>query len=334
MSGKDTAPRGPEDIREMVIAFQRARVILTAYDLGIFSALGSRGGDAADVARQCGTDQRATDRLMNALCAAGLLTKDGRTFHNTDLARTFLDRESPEYLQGLGHLSHLWDRWSTLTEAVRRGSSVTGEHVQKWTGEQVRSFIGAMNDRAAKQAPALATIIDLTGVRRLLDVGGGSAAFSIALARVKEDLEAVIFDLPEVVPLTREYIARAGMENRISAVEGDYDIDELGAGFDMAFLSAVIHSNSPEQNRALIARCARALNPGGRIVLQDFIMDESRTRPPHGAFFALNMLVGTRYGDTFTESEVRGWFTEAGFQNITLRETPFGTGLLTGIKGG
>ena len=326
--------QGPEAIRDMVIAFQKARVVLTAYELGIFSAIGPAGKSSEATALVCGTDPRATDRLMNALCASGLLEKTGGLFKNSALAAKFLDSRSPDYLEGLGHMSHMWDRWSTLTSAVRRGGSVTEEHVNRWDEEQVRAFIGAMHDRAKRQAPALAAMVDLSGVKRLLDVGGGSGAFTFAMARAKEDLSAVIFDLPGVVPVTREYIAREGLEDRVSVVSGDYDSDELGEGFDMALLSAIVHSNSPGQNEDLIGRCARALNPGGRIVIQDFIMDETRTRPPHGTFFALNMLVGTRWGDTFTEGEIRSWLEKSGLSDITLHETPFGTGLMSGVKKG
>ncbi len=332
MTDNQQPVQGPEAIREMVIAFQKARVILTAYELGIFSTLGPGGKSSEDAALVCGTDPRATDRLMNALCAAGLLEKTGGVFRNSALAAKFLDSRSGDYLEGLGHMSHMWNRWSTLTSAIRRGGSVTEEHVNRWDEEQVRSFIGAMHDRAKRQAPILASMIDLAGVKRFLDVGGGSGAFTFAVARAKEDLTAVIFDLPGVVPVTREYIAREGIEDRVIAVSGDYDADDLGDGFDMVLLSAIVHSNSPVQNEGLIGRCYRALNPGGKIVIQDFIMDETRTSPPHGTFFALNMLVGTRWGDTFTEVEIRSWLVKSGFDDITLRGTPFGTGLISGVK--
>lgn len=332
MNDKNTSAPGPESIREMVIGFQKARVILTAYELGVFSALGGENKTSEDTARLCGADPRAMDRLMNALCAAGLLEKNAGLFSNSALASKFLDRKSPDYLEGLGHMSHMWDRWSTLTAAVKKGTSVTQEHVNRWDEGQIRSFIGAMHDRAKRQAPALAVMIDLSGARRLLDVGGGSGAFTYAMVRAKEGLSAVIFDLPGVAPVTRGYIAREGLGDRVTVAEGDYDSDELGAGFDLVLLSAIVHSNSLEQNRELVARCARALVPGGRIIIQDFIMDETRTRPPHGTFFSLNMLVGTRYGDTFTENEVRSWLEGAGFGNISVRETPFGTGLVIAEK--
>jgi cyclopropane fatty-acyl-phospholipid synthase-like methyltransferase len=157
-----------------------------------------------------------------------------------------------------------------------------------------------------------------------LDVGGGSGAYAIAFAQAQPGLEVVVFDLPNVVPLTQGYVAAAGLSDRITTQSGDYNVNELGAGFDLAFLSAIIHANSPEQNRALLVRCARALNPGGQVVIQDFIMDEDRTTPAFGALFALNMLVGTSGGDTYTEAEVNGWLEACGFTDFRRMEVASG----------
>ena len=98
------------------------------------------------------------------------------------------------------------------------------------------------------------------------------------------------------------------------------------------FLSAIIHSNSPDQNRTLLRKCALALNPNGTLVVQDFVMNENRTDPPAGAFFSLNMLVGTAAGDTYTESEIRDWMKEAGLSDINRVETPFGSTQVRGRR--
>ena len=132
----------------------------------------------------------------------------------------------------------------------------------------------------------------------------------------------------------RDIWKRAGLADRVALVAGDYDRDDLGSGFDLVFLSAIIHSNSPDGNRALIRRGVAALNPTGRLVIQDFIVDEARTGPPFGVLFALNMLVGTAAGDTYTESEARQWMTEAGLSGVVRTDTAFGTTLLTGRKAG
>ena len=305
--------------------------MLTAYELGIFGALGNRGETSQNVAHVLGTDGRATDRLMNALAAMGLLVKEEGAFQNSPSASRFLLPSSPDYMSGLMHSVHLWDTWSTLTDAVRLG--VPAQHERRadptsWS----EAFIAAMNDRARKQAPVIGAQMKLKEGAHVLDVGGGSGAFAVAFVRAGRGVTATVFDLPAILPLTKRYVSAEGLLDRIELVAGDYTTDELPAGYDLVFLSAIIHSNSPEENRKLVGKCARALNPNGTLVVQDFIMDESRTDPPAGAFFALNMLVGTTAGDTYTESEIRDWMKEAGLSDIDRRETPFGSAQVRGRK--
>ena len=264
----------PESIREIAYAFQRSRILLTAYELGIFGVLGTRKESSENVAHTLGTDWRATDRLMNALVAMGLLVKEGSTFRNAPSASRCLLPSSPEYLSGLMHTVHLWDTLSTLTNAVRIGTSVPLQERRRadptsWT----QAFIAAMNDRARKQAPEVAALMNLKEGMRVLDVGGGSGAFAIAFVRAQRALTATVFDLPEVLPLTERYVSAEGLLDRIALVGGDYTTDELPGGYDLVFLSAIIHSNSADQNRKLMQKCARVLNPKGTLVVQDFIMD-------------------------------------------------------------
>lgn len=321
-----------EEIREIASGFQRSRVLLTAYELDLFSALGKGPATSADVASAIGTDQRATDRLMNALCTMGFLRSQNGVFTNTESAAELLVRGSPGYIAGLMHTVHLWDTWSTLTAAVRQGRTIpTGETGDR-DGAWLHSFIAAMHDRAVRTAPAIIAQMDLAGVSRVLDVGGGSGVYAMAFIRADPSLRATVFDLPEVIPLTGQYLEREGLRERVEIAAGDYLNDDLGSDFDLVFLSAIIHSNSVAENRLLMARCTQALKTGGRVVVQDFIMDEDRTTPVHGALFALNMLVGTRAGDTYTEFEVRSWMEEAGLMDITRQETGFGTTQIIGRK--
>jgi len=144
-----------------------------------------------------------------------------------------------------------------------------------------------------------------------------------------------VFDLPNVLPITRGYIEREGLSGNVETIEGDYINDELPRGFDLVLLSAIVHSNSPEENQRLIAKCARALNPGGAVVVQDFVMTDDRVSPASGALFALNMLVGTDRGDTFTGSEITGWMTSAGLSGVSCQASPFGWSQIVGhLRGG
>jgi SAM-dependent methyltransferase len=322
----------PAAIREVAMNFQPSRVLLTAVELRVFSHIGDGGLTSAEVAARAGSHPRATDRLLNALCAMQLLAKRDGRFWNTPDGRRYLDERSADYAAGLGHTASMWHSWSGLTDAVREGKPALRATINDRGGAWLEPFIAAMHYRAIQHAPAIAALVGLAGVRRTLDVGGGSGAFSMAFARQQPDLDAVVFDLPNVVPITQKYVAAAGLEARVTTAVGDYLTDPLPSGFDLVFLSAVVHSNSPEENLRLLRSCAAAVNPGGRVAVVDFVMDDTRVTPQVGAFFALNMLVATDHGDTFTEGEIRGWMTAAGLEPGPRLETGFGTAIIVGIK--
>ena len=154
----------------------------------------------------------------------------------------------------------------------------------------------------------------------------------MAFVRARDDIRATVFDLPNVIPLSRKYLEKEKLSDRIQTKPGDYNLDEFDRGFDLHFLSAIIHSNAADENKKLIKKCFRALNADGQIIIQDFVMDEDRISPVFGALFALNMLVGTASGDTYTESEITAWMVEAGFKDVRRTDTDFGTSLLIGRK--
>ncbi|MEW6088697.1 MAG: methyltransferase [bacterium] len=322
----------PMDIRELGLSFQKSRIFLTAYELDVFTALGDKAKSSSEVARALGTDSRSLDRLMNALCAIGLLKKKDGKFSNTPSGLRFLVKGSPGYMQGLTHFLHLWNNWSTLTKSVRLGRPSVFQNISERDGDSLTGFIAAMHERGDRQAPGVISMLDLKDVRTVLDVGGGSGVFSMAFVRAKDGIKSTVFDLDNVISITQMYVEKEKLSDKINTMPGNYINDELPKGFDLVFLSAVIHSNSPKENNMLIKKCYKSLNPNGQIVVQDFIMDEERTSPAFGAFFSLNMLVGTESGDTYTEPDVRGWMKSAGFSKFSRKDTNFNTSLIIGRK--
>ena len=320
----------PAGLREIINGFQQSRAVLSAYELDLFTALGDRRRTAAEVAADCGANPRATDRLLNVLVAMGLVEKAGGRFANGPFAARHLVRGRPEFMSGLMHSVHMWTRWSTLTEAVRRGAPVEG--AESRTDEWREAFMAAMHWRGVPQAAALVRTLDLDGVSRVLDVAGGTGVFAMAFARARPGLEAVVFDLPAIVPITRRYVEEAGLSDRVTAVAGDATADDLPGRFDLVLLSAILHSFAPDVNQRLVAKAAAALAPGGRVVVQEFVVNEDRTGPLQPTLFALNMLVGTQGGDTYTEGEIRGWMEAAGLTAVTRMDTEFGTGIVVGSK--
>jgi SAM-dependent methyltransferase len=223
------------------------------------------------------------------------------------------------------HSNHLWNTWSNLTQVIKTGSSADPSEINKRGEEWLFPFISAMHDRAKKQAPQQLASIDLTGIKSTLDIGGGSGAYSMEFVSKKPELEATVFDLPNVIPITKKFIEKERFGGKIKTFVGDYTKDVLPQGFDLVFLSAIIHSNSLEVNQNLIKKCFGALNKNGKIIIQDWVMNNDRTQPTPGAIFAINMLVGTEAGDCFTEQEVSEMLTTAGFKN--MKRVEFESGL-------
>jgi SAM-dependent methyltransferase len=312
-------PASPQVLFELATSFQRSRVLLTAFELDLFTVLNDQSLTSAEVAAAIDADPRAADRLMNALVALGLLRKSGDRFANLPITAQYLVRGRPGFMAGLGHTVNLWQSWSGLTEAVRRGGTPSRSPINDRGDDWLRPFIAAMHGRAASVAPEVVALSGLDKPSRVLDLGGGSGAFAMAFARAGHT--AVVYDLPNVVPLTRAYVGAESLSAAVEIVAGDYLRDPIGDGYDAVLLSSVIHSHPPEENRRLLAKATSALDPGGRIIVRDFLMDDGRDGPLQPALFALNMLVGTSGGDTYTEREVRGWLQEAGCREVTRADT-------------
>ena len=331
MAKKNIKPElsSPEQIIEMASGYQKSRIILTAFELDVFTAIGMGSQSSGDISRKIGTKQKSTERLLNALCALGFLRKENGLFANTEISTRYLAKGSEDYLSRIGHMLNLYRTWGTLTEAVKAGTSVTA---RDYDPDSRAHFIEAMHHRARNTADALISHIDCAGVKRVLDVGGGSGVYSMAFVKASHQLQAVVFDLPQVTELAAAYIAKAGLSGRISTIDGDYNRDDFGKGYDIVFLSAIVHINSYDENVALIQKAHDSLNAGGRIVIQDHIMENDRTAPARGALFALNMLVNTQGGDTYTENEMREWFEKAGCADIRRIATGMENDLMIGKR--
>jgi len=325
----DAAGVLPDAISETIRGFMASRAMLTALELDIFAAIGD-GGKAAEVAAKIKADARATEMLLNVLVGLNLLQKSNGTYRNTPLAQRFFTSGSPDNARPAQmHTVNLWKRWSTLTEAVRAGTRV----MERGTSEEwTNAFIAAMDHNARGRAGALVKEVGVNGARRLLDLGGGSGAYSIAFAKAAPELKAEIMDLADVLPITQQHIQAAGVADRVSTRAGDMLQDDLGRDYDLVLLSAICHMFPPEENQRLLRRIHQALALGGRVVVQDFILEPDKTSPKFAALFSLNMLVGTRAGASYSEPEYTEWMRDAGFRDIKRVRMPGPSGLMIGTR--
>ncbi len=332
LKARDAAGVLPDDVAQTLRGFMESRVLLTAVELDLFTAVGE-GASSDEVSKRAGTDPRGTEMLLNALVSMGLLVKHDRVFATTPVTGRFFVAGKPDDARAATlHQATLWRTWSRLTEVVRTGTVAAHQEMGERGDDWTVPFIAAMHRNATERSKAVVGAIGVEGVRRMLDVGGGSGAYSIAFARASAALEAVVFDLPTVVPIAEGHIRAAGLGDRVRARTGDLRTDDLGGGFDLVFVSAICHMLDEDENAGLIARCFSALAPGGRIVIQEFILEADKTAPKSAALFSLNMLVGTKGGASYSEAEYGAWLSRAGFRDVRRVRVPGPTGLIVAIR--
>ncbi len=323
----------PDDLNQTLRAYMESRALLTALELDLFTAVGS-GATAAEVAQKISTHPRATEMLLNALVAMGVLVKQQAIFRNTATTARYFAEGSPNNARhGLIHIANIWHRWSNLTESVRAGTAVNHQEMAVRGDQWTEPFIAAMHHNAAERAPVVVQAVGPVAGGRMLDVGGGSAAYSIAFARANANLHATLLDLPNVLPIAQRHIREAGLTERIETRPGDLRRDRFGHGFNLILVSAICHMLSPEENQDLFRRSLEALEPGGRMVVQDFILEPDKTAPKQAALFALNMLVGTPAGSAYSNEEYTAWFRDAGFHEVRHIRLPGPSGLVVGVRG-
>jgi (2Fe-2S) ferredoxin/predicted O-methyltransferase YrrM len=329
---REASGAAPDDLTQMIRGYQESRILLTAVELDVFTAVGD-GATAGEVAQRCRTDRRATELLLNALVALGMIRLASGRYENTPLAARYLTAGAPDDARtALMHNLSLWATWSSLTEAVRRGHVALRAEMRERDDDWTVPFIAAMHRSAAARAPHVVEAVGAASVQRMLDVGGGSGAYAIAFAQANPDLGAVVLDLPTVLPITERHIQDAGLSRRVRTRPGDLTEDEFGTGYDLVFLSSICHMLDPNGNRDLLRRAAQALAPGGRVVIQDFILEPDRTRPRQAVLFAINMLVGTEAGGTYTAEEYASWLGEAGLGAVRRVRLPGPTDLMIGVR--
>jgi predicted O-methyltransferase YrrM len=332
MRAREASGALPDDLNERIRGFQQSRVILTALELDLFTAVGG-GGTATEIAARIHADPRATEMLLQAVASLQLAVKQDGLFYNAPVAARFFTAGSPHNAHpGLLHTAGLWKNWSTLTECVRAGTSVIHQEMAERSGDWTQAFIAAMHRNAVERAGSLVAAVGAHGIRRMLDVGGGSGAYSIAFAAANPELQAYILDLGPVVPLAQRHIDQAGVAGRVHTRIGDLRTDHLGEGYDLVLASAICHMLDERENAHLIERCFGALAPGGRLVIQEFILEPDKCSPPSAALFSLNMLVGTRAGASYSEPEYTAWMRAAGFTDIRRVRMPGPAGLMVGKR--
>ncbi|ACM18934.1 helix-turn-helix SAM-dependent methyltransferase [Geotalea daltonii FRC-32] len=326
----------PADLLQLSGGYWSACALHASVKLDVFTQLGEGSMAAEELAGRINSDARGLAMLLNSLVALELLEKEHDSYRATPFAREFLSKSSSQYL---GHIilhhHHLMESWAHLDQAVRSGGPVR-QRVSHEAGEEEReSFEMGMFNLAMQLAPKIVPAIDLSGRKRLLDMGGGPGTYAIHFCLHNPELTAVIYDLPSTRPFAERTISQFGLSDRIAFESGDFIKEGIKGTFDVAWLSHILHGEGPEGCAILLEKAISALEPGGMILIQEFILNDAKDGPIFPALFSMNMLLGTPHGQAYGENEIVTMLKAAGARDIRRLpvDLPNGSGIIAGIAG-
>ncbi len=298
--------------------YWETKIFLTSVRLDVYSPLAKGPKTAKEIAEAIKADPSNLERLLIALVTIGLLKKTRTGYENIPQLAEFLVKTSPFYMGELMLLQDAeWEHWGKLEEIVRTGQPIVRGNIFMNHPEIGAKILTVLDRMAKRVAPGLAEKIDLSDYQSFMDVGGGAGTFSIAFCQRYPHLKAVLFDLPQTLPVTEGNIKKAGLEEQVTLVGGNFNQDRFPGQFDVVFLSDILHYQTEEENAALFQKLYGATNPGGVVIVKDMMINDDIGNPGWNAVFSIHMMVYSEKGRCFRENTVRSWMEKAGFEYIT-----------------
>lgn len=317
-------------IIDLIEAFRRSKVMFTAVSLGVFDLLDGKSANAAALAAEIRVEAEPLERLLDACAGLKLLRRNGACYKNEPVASAYLCRNSERALTGYILYSNdvLFQMWDHLEDAIREGKprwkqafGIEGgifDHFFR-TEEAKQTFLQGMHGLGLLSSPKVVEAFDLSGFRRLVDLGGATGHLAIAACERYPGLRAVVFDLPQVVEVARAHAARSPAAQRVEVMAGDFFHDELPEG-DLFAIGRILHDWSEDKIHRLLAKIYRRLPAGGGLLISEKLLREDKSGPLSAQLQSLNMLVCTE-GRERTLAEYVRLLEAAGFGKAQGRIT-------------
>lgn len=304
-----------EHLTSIGAGFMHSLLLLVANRIGMFALLAHKPKSLNQIVHALHTDREATQLILNALAGQGYVRKSAKGFMLAPHYRKFLAPTGKLYVgDALQHHYNLVFRWIRLEDTLRRGrKKVLAMHAEKRAKWQIEHFIRAMENSSRVSSQQVLSKISLAPFRFMLDLGGGPGTAAITFVRRYPNLRAVVFDRPDPLRIARSEIARHKLAHRIHTLAGDFLDDPIGSGYDLIYISNVIHSMSKDEIRRVLVKVRRALVPGGTVMIKDFLLDRDFINPPFASLFAINMLINTPGGRSYGYGEIRALVKRLGF---------------------
>jgi hypothetical protein len=316
----------PERLMQFGSAYAPPLIIGAAVSNKVFDTLAGGPKSIEEVGRDTGASARGLRAIMNALVGLELLTKRDGKYALTPESENFLVRNKPGTLAGFFSMNRQrLIQWMKLDEIVRTGQPGEARNQEgpgtEFFTELVENII-PMSYGAAQMLADHLEVADATKPVRVLDLAAGSGIWGIALCQKSPRVEVTAVDWAGMIPTTKRITQKFGVGDRFKYIEGDLLEADFGSGYDIVTLGHILHSEGEKRSRKLLKKTAPALKSGATIAIGEWLVNDERTEPLNGLMFAVNMLVNTERGDTFSFNEIKGWLEEAGFKDARTLEAP------------
>lgn len=325
----------PESIMRLTSAHWSLKALSEAVDLSIFTILQEGPQTANQLSETLNLPKRSLTRLLNANVALGFLKVKNSEYQNSEVSQTFLTENKPSYLGDFVKLAGIYgfEKWTRFDECIRNDAPIEDlDDDYRHNEERMQYFTRAMHNIAKGTANLIASLPLLKNRSHLLDIGGGSGVYCIALAEKYPALHATLIDFPPVCKVAREYVEKSDANDKIKIIEGDFLKTEISGLSDIVLVSQVLHGMSESQCQKLLKKCFDYTSSGGAIIINEFFLNDNKQGPLYSTLFALNMLITTKEGDTYTEGTVSYWLERAGYSDFSFVDTPGPSKLLIGHK--
>lgn len=336
----------PEPIFQMATAYWVSKTLMAAVQFELFTKISNRSVTLEELQKVLGMTARPADVFATALVSLGLLNaskdgKDNRTFSNSLLSATFLDRNKPSYMGDIVSMfdMRLYNMWDKLPQclltnkpAVGSGEEMFDQAKSKHATEQMQKFTHAMYGVSVGPAMALAKVFDFSKYKSLIDIGGGSGVYAIQAALANPHLSAIVTDLASVCQVADEYIRRFNLQSKVKTKVLDFFKEDIPSGYDVALLSHILHGWDEEKDVGLLKKICSSLNSGGAIIISEWLLDDEKTGPVFPALMSMNMIIETEGGRNYSFAEISRMLTTAGFSNIEKRPLVGPASIVIGYK--
>jgi hypothetical protein len=319
-------------LQKIALAYWESAALMAAVELEIFTAIAHGHDTIGQAAKAVGISARNAERLLTALAAMTLLTREGERFANAPDVQRFLVKDSERYAgPWMLFTKPRWPAFGELSTRLRAKTENRLGAYENFSVDDARRYHAATYSIGMGAARLFSRSVDLAGRKLLLDLGGGSGAYSITATKAWPGLKAIVFDLPPVAVVAREYIEANGAADRVSAVAGDFTRNDFPGGVDVVVMASNLPQYEPALIKLVVGKAFAALVPGGEMHLIGETLDDDRSGPLSAALWGLNEAVQGSTGMAHTESEVKGYLEGAGFVDVAAH--PFVPGVLSRIAG-